>query len=73
MVVVVWLMESGKVVAAGLEDGTLITSKVLLFICHSAPQNLSQSHKNSSMEASNSYLSIHNILGWVYTLVAVLL
>jgi hypothetical protein len=30
MVVVVWWMGSGKVVAAGLEDGTLTISKVLL-------------------------------------------
>jgi len=63
MVVVVWWMGSGKVVAAGLEDGTLTISKVLLFICHSAPQNLSHCHKNSQIEASTSYLSIHNILG----------
>jgi len=39
MVVVVWLMGSGKVVAAGLEDGTFTISKVLLFICNSALQN----------------------------------
>jgi len=56
-------MQSGKVVATGLEDGTLTISKVLLFICNSAPQNLSHWHKNSQIEASTSYLSIHNILG----------
>ena len=49
-------------VAAGLEDGTLKISKVLLHICHSAPQNLSHFHKNSQREASNIYLSIHNVL-----------
>jgi hypothetical protein len=65
MVVVVWSMESEKVVVAGLEDGTLTISKVLLFICNSAPQNLSHCHKNSQIEASTSYLSIHNILGGV--------
>ena len=56
-------MASWKVVSAGLEDGTLTISKVLLFICISAPQNLSHCHKNSPLEASTSYLSIHNILG----------
>jgi len=47
IVVVVWYMESGKVVAARLEDGTLIISKVLIFICNSAPQNMSHCYKNS--------------------------
>ena len=51
--------------AAGLEDSTLTLSKVLLFICNSAPQNLSHCHKNSQIEASTSCLSIHNILGGV--------
>jgi len=50
------------VVAAGLEDGTFIISNVLLLICNSVPQNLSHFHKNSQREASNSYLSIHNVL-----------
>ena len=52
-------------VAAGLEDGTLTISKVLQFICNSAPQNLSHCHKNSQIEASTSCLSIHNTLGGV--------
>jgi hypothetical protein len=51
------------VVATGLEDGTLTISTVLLFICHSAPQNLLRCHKNSQIEASTSCLSIHNTLG----------
>jgi hypothetical protein len=38
------------VVAARLEDSTLTISKVLLFICNSAPQNLSHCHKNSQIE-----------------------
>ena len=50
-------------VATGLEDGTLTISKVLLFLCNSAPQNLSHCHKNSQIEASTSCLSIYNILG----------
>jgi hypothetical protein len=39
-------MGSGKVVATGLMDGTLRFSKVTLFICNSAPQNLSHCYKN---------------------------
>jgi hypothetical protein len=47
LMVVVWWMGCGKVVATGLKDGTVTISKVLLFICNSAPQNLSHCHKNS--------------------------
>lgn len=47
MVVVVWYMGCGQVIAAGLEDGTLSISKVPLFICNSAPENLLHCHKNS--------------------------
>jgi len=55
-------MGCGKVVAAGLENGTLTISKVLLFICNSALQNLSHCHKDSQIQASTSNDSIHNIL-----------
>ena len=50
-------------VATGLEDGTLTISKELLYICNSAPQNLSHCCMNLYIEASSSYLSIQNILG----------
>ena len=63
-------MESGKLVAAGLGNGTFTISKVQRFICNTAPQNLSHCHKNSQIEASTSYLSMKNsvwggLRGWL--------
>ena len=62
MAVVLYYMGSRMVVAAGLVDGLITISKVLLFICNSAPQNLSHWYKSSQIEASTSYVSMDSIL-----------
>jgi hypothetical protein len=50
-----------KVNCHWVENDTLTISKVLLFICNSAPQILPHCYRNSPIEASTGSLAIFNI------------
>jgi hypothetical protein len=62
VVVVVWMIYSGQIVATGPNNFILTIYKVLLFVSNSTPLNLSHRHKYSQIQASTRYFSIHIIL-----------